>query len=187
MRRQKGTNMHNRIREALETPRNTFLGRVSRAGIFLAAVVLGGAALIAAPGASADPAFSETVPITYGGFNSCTGEAFSGTGTVHFVMSDRLSTGGALQHHLLTTVDGLQAVTPMGKRYVVQDTYSDEFVFSGASEETFAITAHFIRQGEDGTFVLGDDFYEYIRTHITANANGDVTALSVRTNDMTCQ
>jgi hypothetical protein len=35
--------------------------------------------------------------------------------------------------------------------------------------------------------VLGDDFYEFLRTHITANANGIVTAFDVRTNAMPCQ
>jgi hypothetical protein len=161
--------------------------RISPVAVLLAAVVLAGSALIGAPGASADSAFSETVPLTYAGFNSCTSEAFSGTGTMHFLMSDRMSSGGAIQHHLLTTIDGLQAVTLTGKRYIVQDTFSDEFVFSGASEETFNVTAHFIRVGEDGTLILGDDFYEYFRSHITANANGMITAFDVRTNDMPCQ
>ena len=161
--------------------------RISPVAVLLAAVVLAGSALIGAPGASADSAFSETVPLTYAGFNSCTSEAFSGTGTMHFLMSDRMSSGGAIQHHLLTTIDGLQAVTLTGKRYIVQDTFSDEFVFSGASEETFNVTAQFIRVGEDGTLILGDDFYEYFRSHITANANGMITAFDVRTNDMPCQ
>ena len=85
-------------------------------------------------------------------------------------------------------IDGLKAIgMPNGKTYIVQDVYSDEFVIAGATEETFDITAHFIRQGEDGTLILGDDFYEYMRTHITANANGMVTAFSIRTNDMPCQ
>ena len=39
----------------------------------------------------------------------------------------------------------------------------------------------------DGGLILGDDFYEYIRAHITANANGTVTADYVRTNSMPCQ
>jgi hypothetical protein len=178
--------MQNRIRGALETPRHIFHRHVSRAGILLAAVVLAGGALIAAPGASADPTFSETTPVTVDGVNTCTGEAFTGMGTMHLVLTDTLS-GDRLQYHLLTTIDGLEAVTLLGKRYVVQEAFSDEFVFFGADEETFAITAHFVRLGEDGTFILGDDFYEYIRTHITANANGMITALDVRTSDMPCQ
>jgi hypothetical protein len=179
--------MQKRFREVLEAPRrHVFRARIGPAAFLLATVVTAGA-LIGATGASADPGVSETAPFTYPGFNTCTGEPFSGTGTIHFVMTDRLSSGGTLEHHLLATIDGLQAVTPFGKRYVVQDTFSDEFVFSGASEETFAITAHYIRVGEDGGFILGDDFYEYIRAHITANANGMVTALDFRTNDMPCQ
>jgi hypothetical protein len=173
MRLQRGTTMQNRF-------------RISPVAFVLAAVVLAGGALIGATGASADAAFSQTMPLSYAGANPCTGESFTGTGTVHLVMRDSLS-GDRIQHHLLTTIDGLQAVTLLGKRYVVQETYSDEFVFSGASEETFAITAHYVRLGEDGTFVLGDDFYEYFRSHITANANGMITAFDTRTSDVPCQ
>jgi hypothetical protein len=118
----------------------------------------------------------------------CTEEAFSGTGTLHFLMSENLSTSGVIQSHLDTRLDGLKAVTVTGKRYVVQDTFNWEFVIHGdGAEDTFDITAHFVRVGEDGSFVLGDDFYEYLRTHITANANGMVTAFYVNTNDMPCQ
>jgi hypothetical protein len=35
--------------------------------------------------------------------------------------------------------------------------------------------------------VMGDDFYEYFRTHITANANGIVTAFDIHANAMPCQ
>jgi hypothetical protein len=164
--------------------------RASRAGFVLAALVLGGAALLGASGATAGPAVSTTMPFTYAGTNTCTGgEPFSGTGNVHVLLSENLSTSGVLQYHLDVRIDGLQAVTfPLPvKKYVVQDTFDDEFVFSSAAEETFDITAHFIRVGEDGSFILGDDFYEYLRTHVTANANGEVTAFSVRASDMPCQ
>jgi hypothetical protein len=163
--------------------------RVSRA-VMLAALVLAGGALLGAPGAAAGPAFSTTTTVPYDGTNTCTGDMFSGTGNMHFLLSENVSTSGVLQHHLDVRLDGLQAVTTFptpGKKYVVQDTFNDEFVFGSADEATFDITAHFVRVGEDGTSVLGDDFYEYLRTHITTNANGDVTALSVRANDMPCQ
>jgi hypothetical protein len=178
MRQQRETKMHNWIRGALETPRHIFL---------LAAFVLAGGALIATPGATADPAFSQTSTVTYSGANSCTVETFIGTGTVHFLESVNESGTGNVHYDLQTTIDGLQAVTPLGKRYVVHDSFSDDFVFSGASEQNFGFTAHFIRVGEDGTFVLGDDFYEYLRTHITANANGMITAFTVNASDMPCQ
>jgi hypothetical protein len=151
-------------------------------------VLLAAGALIGATIAAADAAFSQTSAFTYTGTNACTGEMFTGTGNLHFLLHENLSTSGALEHHLDVRVDGLKAVALMsGKKYIVQDIFNDEFVFAGAAEETFNITAHFIRVGEDGTLFIGDDFYEYLRTHITANANGVVTAFDVRTNDMPCQ
>ena len=161
--------------------------RASRTAFVLAALVLAGAALLGAPGAVAGPALSTTTTVTYAGTNTCTGESFTGTGNMHFLMSENLSASGVIQSHLDVRIDGLQALTPLGKRYVVQDTFDHEFVIGSADEDTFDITAHFVRVGEDGTFVFGDDFYEYIRAHITANANGDVTSSYVRTNDMPCE
>jgi hypothetical protein len=162
--------------------------RVSRTTFVLALLVLGGGALIGATGAAAGPAVSQTVPFTYTGTNACTGELFTGPGTMHSISTANASSSGAIQYYLDVRIDGLQAVTtPGGKKYVVQDIFADEFVFSAAAEETFNITAHFIRVGEDGTFILGDDFYEYFRTHITANANGMVTAFQVNTQDAPCQ
>ncbi|SRR5712691_843593 len=148
-------------------------------------VVLAGSALGATV---ATAAFSDTSAFTFTGTNSCTGEAIMGTGILHFLVGDNLSASGAIEYHLNVRLDGLQAVAIVnGKKYVVQDTFNHEFVFSAASEDTFDITVHFIRVGEDGTFIAGDDFYEFLRTHITANANGMVTAFDVRTNDMPCQ
>jgi hypothetical protein len=178
--RQKETNMHTRFARR----------RLRRAHVLPAIFATAGlvAALVGATGAAAGPAASETIPITYTGTNTCTGEAFTGTGDSHFLVSENVSASGVVQYHLDTHIDGLQAVGLVsGKRYVVQDTFDHEFVFSNASEDTFDITAHFVRVGEDGTLILGDDFYEYLRTHITANANGAVTALSVRTSDAPCQ
>jgi hypothetical protein len=159
--------------------------RASRA--VFALMVLGGGALLSAAGAGAGPAVATTMPITYAGTNLCTEEAFTGTGTVRFVTAENLSTSGAIQSHVEVRVDGLKAVTPTGTKYVVQDTFSREFVISRAAEETFDLTAHFVRVGEDGSLVLGDDFYEYFRTHITANANGVVTAERVDVQDQPCQ
>ena len=98
-----------------------------------------------------------------------------------------LSATGAIQYHLLSSIDGLKAVTILGKKYVVQDVFNHEFVFSGADEDTFDMTAHYVRLGEDGTFVLGDDFYEYMKSHITTNAQGMITSFYVRMSDSPCQ
>ena len=155
--------------------------------LVLATLAFGIGGLVAPSGAVAGPAVSTTSPFSYGAVNTCTGEAFTGTGTLHFLTTDNVSTSGVLQFHLNARLDGLQAATLTGKKYIVQDTFNWEFVFSKAAEETFDLTAHFVCVGEDGTLVLGDDFYEYLRTHITANANEIVTAFSVDTNDMPCR
>jgi hypothetical protein len=168
----------------------SFLRRLgsSRRILVVAALTFGITGLVAPSGAVAGPAASTTSPITYAGLNSCTGEAFTGTGTLHFLTTENLSASGVIESHLNVRVDGLQAVTLTGKKYVVQDSLNHEFVIHGAgAEDTFDVTAHFVRVGEDGTLVLGDDFYEYFRAHITANANGMVTAFYVNTSDMPCQ
>jgi hypothetical protein len=167
----------------------SFLRRLgsSRRILVLATLALGIGGLVAPSAVVAGPGISQTMPFTYAGTNPCTGEPFSGSGNLHFLLNENVSASGAIEHHLNARIDGLHAVTPTGKKYVVQDTFNDEFVFSGADEETFDLTAHYVRVGEDGSFVLGDDFYEYLRTHITANANGMVTAFHVDASDMPCQ
>jgi hypothetical protein len=38
------------------------------------------------------------------------------------------------------------------------------------------VAAQFIRQAEDGSFVMGDDFIFRFSAHFTYNGNGDLTA-----------
>jgi hypothetical protein len=166
---------------------SVFLRRLRASRAVFVLTVLGGGALLSAAGAGAGPAVATTTPTTYAGTNTCTGDAFTGTGTLHFLITENVSASGVLEFHLDARFDGLNAVTPTGKKYVVQDTFNWEFVFSQAAEETFAVIAHFVRVGEDGSFVLGDDFYEYFRAHITANANGAITVQRMETEDQPCQ
>jgi hypothetical protein len=165
-------------------------GWLSRATRVLAALVFGLGALVWTSGAAAGPAVSATTPFPYAATNPCTGEPFTGVGTLHLLVSENVSPSGMLQSHFEARLDGLQAMTMTGKRYVVQDTGAHSFGFDttdGApAHETFETTAHFVRQGEDGGFLFGDDFYERFFAHITANANGDVTALDVDT-ETTCR
>jgi hypothetical protein len=44
----------------------------------------------------------------------------------------------------------------------------------------------FVRVGEDGSYVLGDDFYEHFLAHVTVNADGVVTVDDL-TVDARCQ
>jgi hypothetical protein len=152
------------------------------------ALVLVAGALIGAPTASAATTFSQTYPITYDNMNPCTGEEIVGSGSATVTVDESLATDGSMHYHSSTRINGLHAVALItNKKYVVQDTLFDEFNFVGADEETFNLTAHYIRQGEDGTFVLGDDFYQYIKSHITANDAGVITSFDVDMNTMFCQ
>jgi hypothetical protein len=153
--------------------------------------VVGGATLIGATGATAGPAFTTTVPFTFSGTNTCVvpPEQFAGTGNLKFLISDNLSPGGNVQFHIEANFAGLQAVTITGKKYVVidQENQTDTFDTDGMpAHETVEHTLQFIRQGEDGTLFLGDDFYEHFLAHTTANADGTVTVDDLST-DTRCQ
>ena len=154
-------------------------------------VLLAAGALIGAPAAAAITEAETVNPFAFDGFNPCTTEYFSGTGSLHFLIGSNLSNGGMAQSHYEANLQGLKATTLLGKKYVVVDTSNQTIGFDTTDlmpfHEKLEWTVQFIRQGEDGTLILGDDFYEYMRTHITANANGMVTAFSIRTNDMPCQ
>lgn len=150
-------------------------------------LVIAAGALIAVTCASADPAVATSSKITWGGFNTCRGEAFDGTGTLHFLLSNNLSASGAISSDLESWIDGLTAVTVTGQKYVANTLDRDQFTISGAAQFSFDSVAHFVRVGEDGNPVLGDDFYEFLRTHVTVNANGVITDFSVDTSDQPCQ
>jgi hypothetical protein len=167
-----------------------FLPRVGRARFVLPALIVGGV-LIGATGAMGGPGTSTTTPFPFAGTNPCVTppEGFAGTGKLHFLMSDNESTSGNVQFHIEATFSGLQAVTTTGKKYVVvsQENQTNTFDTDGApSHETVEHTVQFVRSGEDGTLLPGDDFYEHFLAHITANANGTVTVQDVET-DTRCR
>jgi len=156
----------------------------------LASVLLVALALTSA--ASADTVVATTVPFTFNGTNTCIvpAEDFMGTGELHLLFSGNLSTGGMVQSHLEANLQGLKAVTVSGKTYVVVDTSTQTLVFDTPDlapfHETLEWTAQFIRQGEDGTLIGGDDFNEHFLAHATVNANGIVTVDDF-SNDTRCQ
>jgi hypothetical protein len=155
-----------------------------RAGFFLAALVLGGCALIGATGATAGPGVSTTTPFTFIGTNPCTAEALTGTGNLHLLISDNASNSGNVQFHIEANFSGLQAVTVTGKKYVVisQEDQTNTFDSDGMpAHETVEHTFQLVRSGEDGSLVMDDDFFEHVLAHITANANGTVTVQDVNT------
>src|SRR6184192_144315 len=64
------------------------------AGFVLAGLIIGGGALIGATSATAGPGISTTTPFAFNGMNPCTGDDFVGTGNLHFLISDNLSSSG---------------------------------------------------------------------------------------------
>jgi len=156
----------------------------------LASVLLVALALTSA--ATAETVVTSIVPFPFGGTNTCVvpAEDFMGTGELHFLTSANLSTGGIVQSHLEANLQGLKAVTVSGKTYVVVESSTQTLVFDTPDlapfHETLEWTAQFIRQGEDGTLIGGDDFNEHFLAHATVNANGIVTVDDF-SNDTRCQ
>ena len=142
--------------------------------------------------ATAD-AVSTTVPITFMGTNVCVipAEDFVGSGNVHLVLSSNLSASGMVQSNLQANLQGLQATAiASGKRYQVPLSSTESFEFDSSDlapfHTTFELMAQFVRVGEDGTYLFGDDFYEHFLVHATVNANGIVTVDDF-TDDTRCQ
>jgi hypothetical protein len=127
--------------------------------------------------ASSDPVILEQhVPMNFVLTNMCTGEAFTGSAFDHLKTSFT-----TLPNFHMTVEENLEdakGVTPTGVRYVVPAQVSFHQIMdtdfapaNGTTEES----VQFIRQAEDGTLILGDDFYFRLKVHATTNAQGDVT------------
>jgi len=143
--------------------------------------------------ATANTAVSTTAPFTFTATNICVvpPEDFVGTGTLHVVVSANLSTSGMVQSHLQANLQGLQATAiASGKKYQVPESSTESYEFDTPDpapfHTTFEFIVQFIRIGEDGTYLLGDDFYEHFLAHATVNANGIVTVDDF-TDDSRCQ
>jgi hypothetical protein len=94
------------------------------------------------------------------------------------------------QSHWEANLQGMKATTIMGKNYVVVDTSNYTLAFDSTDlmpfHEKLEWIVQFVRQGEDGSLISGDDFYEHILAYATVNANGVVTVEDF-TDDQRCQ
>lgn len=140
----------------------------------LAAVL---ALVLPAGKAAAQADVDEHVPVTLPAMSPCTGEAFVGSGFIHmkffetFDPNFHLSAEMNLESFQATTVFGVRYVAPLqAQLHSIADT---DFVPANATEE---IMEQLIRQAEDGSFVMGDDFFFRFSSHFTFNANGDLTS-----------
>jgi hypothetical protein len=110
-------------------------------------------------------------------FNPCIGEFIAIQGFVHTKV------------HVDTTADKTHFSTEFnwqdmkgvgltsGATYVVVNAQSVSVNVSAPFPQIITVeqSVHFIRQGEDGTLVLEDDFHVKTKFHFTVNANGVVT------------
>jgi hypothetical protein len=142
---------------------------------------------------SAETVVETLSPFPFSGTNTCTGEDFVGTGGVHLVITGNLSPSGMVQSHIQANFQGMRATALIsGKKYQVPDSETHSLEFDSndlplaPAHETFEVMFQFIRAGEDGTLVGGDDFYTHILAHSTINANGVVTVEDLTVN-VRCQ
>ncbi len=127
--------------------------------------------------AAAQATVDTHIPVTLTGLNPCTGEAFQGSGFLHTKVFETFDPNFHVSMEL--NLESFQGATVTGVRYVVplqssSHTIADtNFVPVNATEEQMV---QFIRQAEDGSFVMGDDFFFRFSAHFTYNGNGDLTA-----------
>ena len=159
-------------------PRHVCLAALSWRPLLVAALASSLLVVFGATTAAASPAVTTRTPLTYPGTNPCVvpAEPFVGTGIFHLLVSGNLSGSGMAQSHLEGNLQGLQAVTITGKKYVVVSSESQTLVLDTADAAPFVLTwvwtVNYVRVGEDGTLIGADDFYLHFRIHSTVNANG---------------
>jgi hypothetical protein len=129
-------------------------------------------------------------PLTDSRFNPCTGEPLVITGFFHSRVYFDVDLDGSTHFVLEFNLENMKATALTGATYVVKEgvqTHTNagsEFV---PFNNEFNFVEHYVRRGEDGTLVDGDDFYLGFRTHVTVNANGTTTAQRMESNDDVCR
>ena len=143
--------------------------------------------------ARAETDINVTAPFTFASTNTCVipAEEFAGTGGLHVIVGSSLSSGGMVQSHIKANFQGMHATALIsGKKYQVPDSEMDSYEFDTLDlapfHTTFEFMVQFIRVGESGTYLFGDDFFEHFLAHATINANGVVTVDDL-TDDTRCQ
>lgn len=120
--------------------------------------------------------------------NPCTGELVIASGIIHTVANVTFGTDGSLHDQYHVNLDGVTATGALtGAKYTVQEQWN---VGTNADED-HSTTHHIFRQqyvrtGNVAT-PLGDDFYIYFHLHITMNANGQMTAFKIDSQEEPCR
>ena len=135
-----------------------------------------------APPARADDTIEYRVPFLIISTNGCVTpfETFQGTGFFHVKVHMSVGADGSTHASTEFNVESAQAtaVIPPFARYVETaetSTSSNAASDTVPREETREDHVSFIRLGETGTYVFGDDLYQKVLAHMTVNANGQTT------------
>jgi hypothetical protein len=155
------------------------------------ALVLATAFLLPAAASGAIVKTVEThTPLTDARFNPCTAEPLVITGFFHSRVYFDVSSDGSTHAVLEFNFQNMKATTLTGTTYVVKEnveTHTNARSGFVPMNTQFNFVEHYVRRGDTGTFVDGDDFYLAFRMHVTVNANGTVSAQRLESNDDVCR
>jgi hypothetical protein len=161
-------------------------------GRLLAVLLLLTAALVGSTSASS--AIVKTVethtPFTDSRVNPCTGDPLVITGFVHSRVYFDVDLDGSTHFVLEFNLEDMKAVATSGATYVVKEsieTHTNAQSLFVPYNTEFNFVEHYVRRGDNGALVDGDDFYLAFRLHVTVNANGTTSVQRLASNDDTCQ
>ena len=145
--------------------------------------------------AAASGAIVKTVethtPFTDSRFNPCTAEPLVITGFLHSRVYFDVDLDGSTHFVLEFNFENMKAVaTTTGATYVVKEsiqTHTNAQSGFVPYNSEFNFVEHYVRRGETGALVDGDDFYLAFRMKVTVNANGTTTVSRLESNEDTCR
>lgn len=144
-----------------------------RSAVFVAVAVLVAVVAGAVPAA---PTTTTSQPFSQVLFNPCTGELFHAEGEIHLRTQQSLSPDGRLHVTVGSNLQNVKGVgLASGARYAVQQVLAEHTNADGdfAPYNTNSnFLEHYIRQSDTGSLLPDDDFFFWIRLHLTVNASG---------------
>jgi hypothetical protein len=120
-------------------------------------------------------------PIMFHFLNTCIvpAEPFIAAGFFHVKASFNQSGGGTVLQTFEANLQNMKGMTTSGVTYIVPEESTTHIVGDGSDlmpmNFTFEQMSQFIRQGENGTLFLNDDFFTHLLIHGTINAKGVMT------------
>jgi hypothetical protein len=141
--------------------------------------------LLAKPAQAQAETFTDTFqgPLTRLVTNPCTGEEVLLEGTQNLVVHTTIDANGGF--HFLTRGNAeVQGESASGVKYVAHQTLQERSNSESATTLTFTNNLQVIRQGS--ATPTPDDFVIKQVTHVTVNANGEITSVVNEFNEEPC-